>query len=120
MNSHQSGVQYSRCVENLEPEPVPHRHVVFDRHDPLWGVGVLRQVLSRIMLERGAMAQVDGHWLRRLLLGLEHDSRGDSAGLYVGDRIVDLVKRSRLPDDACLAGGVEFEDLAQVVACADD
>ena len=45
-------------------------------------------------------------------LRLEHDPRGDSAGIDVGDRFVDLVERSGFADHAGLAGGVQFEHLA--------
>jgi hypothetical protein len=44
-------------------------------------------------------------------LRLEHDSRGDSAGLEVGDCLVYLVERSRFADHACLAGVVQLEHL---------
>ena len=50
--------------------------------------------------------------LIRVGLGLEHDPRGDSAGLDVGDGLVDLVERSRFADHAGLAGGVKLEHLA--------
>jgi hypothetical protein len=47
----------------------------------------------------------DGLWF-------EYDPCGDSAGLDVGDRLVDLVERSRFADHAGLAGGVQLEHLA--------
>ena len=53
-------------------------------------------------------------------LRLEHDPRGDSAGLDVGYGLVDLVERSRFADHACLAGRVKLEHLAQVFSCPDD
>ena len=49
-------------------------------------------------------------WLCRLWL--EHDPRGDSAGLDVGYGFVDLVERSGFADHACLAGRVKLEHLA--------
>jgi hypothetical protein len=55
----------------------------------------------------------DGLWF-------EYDPCGDSAGLDVGDRFVDLVERSCFADHAGLAGGVELEYLAQIGSCADD
>ena len=45
-------------------------------------------------------------------LRLEHDPRGDSARLDVGDRFVYLVERSGFADHAGLAGSVQFEHLA--------
>ena len=54
------------------------------------------------------------------VLHLEDDAGGDSAGLDVGDGLVDLLERSGLADHAGLAGGVELEHLAQVLRGADD
>src|SRR5437867_12579639 len=51
---------------------------------------------------------------------LEDDPGGDAAGLDVGDRLVDVVERAPLADDARPARGMEVEDLAQVGARPDD
>ena len=45
-------------------------------------------------------------------LWLKYDPGGDSAGLDVGDGLVDLVERSGFADHACLAGCVQLEHLA--------
>src|SRR5512132_1073805 len=52
--------------------------------------------------------------------GLEHDPRRDAPGLEVGDRLVDVVERAGLADDAGAASGVQRENLAQVGAGAYD
>ena len=43
---------------------------------------------------------------------IEHDPRGDSAGLDVSNRLIDLVQRACLADHARFTGGVQFEHLA--------
>ena len=53
-------------------------------------------------------------------LRLQDDAGGDAAGLDVGDRLVDVLQCAGLADDVRLAGAVQLEDLAQVVARADD
>lgn len=45
-------------------------------------------------------------------LGLEHDARGDSAGLKVSDRLVYMVERAGFADHAGPSGVVQLEHLA--------